>query len=128
MPDEHTRRRHVTDQMAISRKLVVYDERTADSIPLSRGKNPPKRDVGFNGFATIALDGSQVEIQYYAAYRKDDGADKGKNELLIHESWEVNQDNGQIKFINATDFTSSKPPNEERTTYFGDRDPLRVGK
>jgi hypothetical protein len=127
MPDEHTPDRYVVDPMAVKRHLVLYDKRTADSIPLGLTPNSKKMDVGFNGYAMIRLHQQEAEITYYASYKKDDPKDAGRDEAIVRETWQVDPRNGQISAAAVVDLTAGKPQ-QDRVTYFGASDPRLVSQ
>lgn len=124
MPDEHTGRRHVIDAQARDRKLVVYDERTADSIPLSSNPHAQTQKVGFNGYAIISLKNEKATITYHAAYKKNSETE-GADDPVFQESW--TSVNGQLVFDLATDMTSTGS-SATQLNYFGEQDPRRVGR
>jgi Calcineurin-like phosphoesterase len=127
MPDEHTSGRFVIDSEAKNRKLVLYDKRTADSIPLSDGIGSKMQDVGFNGYAMIQLDKEKAQITYYASYKKNIESDPGRDNPVFRESWISDGINGQIIFDKAEDLTSDNDP-ENRISWFGATDPVLVSQ
>jgi len=127
MPDEHSGGRFVIDSEANKRKLVLYDKRTADSIPLSDGIDSKMQDVGFNGYAIIQLDNEKAEITYYASYKKNIDSDPGRDSPIFRESWISDGISGQIVFENAEDLTIGNDP-ENLISWFGAIDPVLVSQ
>jgi len=127
MPDEHIPSRYVIPKEAVNRKLVLYDKRTADRIPLIEGADFPKRDVGFNGYALIKLNHAHAEITYYASYMKNEAGDPERDEAVFRETWEADRTAGQIRCKETIDLTSGKSDGN-RISYFGPSDPARVSK
>ena len=124
MPDEHSDGRHVIDKEAKHRKLVVFDKRTADHIPLSPHAHAQTQEVGFNGYAVITLKNNGAAIDYYTAYKKDQTQDPGRNHLSFSEYWQ--SVDGQLVFNTAKDHTAVNPE-PDRLSYFGQPVPTRVG-
>jgi predicted phosphodiesterase len=126
MPDEHSPLRFVIDSQAKSRKLVLYDKRIADSIPLDPNDLSKKRDVGFNGYALVGLDNATASITYYASYKINED-DPGRDNPIIQETWEADPITGQISCKSVIDYTSNNPAGDQ-LTYIGNGNPIMAGQ
>ncbi len=127
MPDEHTKGRFVVGNRAQKRKLVLYDNRVADSIPLTSGADPKMEDIGFNGYAMIQLENEKAQVTYYASYKKNIDTDQGRDDAIFRETWITDLDKGKIFFTKAEDLTIQNDPGN-RLSYFGAIDPDLVSK
>jgi len=123
MPDEHTNGRHIIDREARKRKLIVYDKRIADHIPLSSKPHSKTQEVGFNGYAMIILRGQKAEITYYAAYNKHESEEHGHDNPVFQEFW--TSENGQLDFNHAADLTANN--SNTKLAYFEESIPNDVG-
>jgi hypothetical protein len=104
--------------------LVLWDSREADSFFTLL--HPPKVHVSNNGYATIEINGANLEITYYSSYTSDTNA-VPVEQAIIKEIWAADNNTGVINCLNVADLTIQNGKSE--LTYLNNISDLnRVGK
>jgi len=112
MMDEHLKERLPDPAKAVSRRLALYDYRVADTFHF----DSKAVDVGYNGYARLAINGDGMEITYFQAYWNGDPKMKEFHQAAVRENWRADGA-GNVTRISFGDLTKDPMTRQSGLSY-----------